>query len=272
MQSSESGPKTWLSMVEYYRATDWRTRAESLGHSLGVVVAAFLVGYVLLNVVAVALVAADVVSVEALANEDISVPPNAYAAVTVAQFLGMGVIGAAYLWWRSETTFFQVGVPDLRDAATVVVGFVTIFVASVGLSLIIQQLGVQAADNQVVQQGQQNPTIFLYMIPVTILLVAPAEELIFRGIVQGLFRRAYGVVPAVVLASALFGVAHWLALTGGGSRLTYVAIAGILGVVLGVSYEFTENLTVPVVIHGLWNAYLFGSQYAAATDAIAAMT
>ncbi|MEF8852045.1 MAG: CPBP family glutamic-type intramembrane protease [Haloarculaceae archaeon] len=257
-------------MVEYYRATDWRTRAESLGHSLGVVVAAFLVGYVLLNVVALALVAADVVSVEALANEEVPVPPNVYAAVTVAQFFGMGVLGAAYLWWRGGTDLFDVAVPDLRDVATVVVGFVAIFVAATALSVVIRQLGVETATNQVVEQGQQNPAIFLYMIPITIVFVAPAEELIFRGIVQGLFRRAYGVVPAVVLASALFGVAHWLALTGGG-RLTYIAIAAVLGVVLGVAYELTENLAVPVVIHGLWNAFLFGSQYAAATNAAAGM-
>jgi membrane protease YdiL (CAAX protease family) len=74
----------------------------------------------------------------------------------------------------------------------------------------------------------------------------------------------------VVLASALFGVAHWLALTGGGSRLTYVAIAAVLGLVLGVAYEFSENLAVPIVIHGLWNAFLFGSQYAAASGAVTA--
>jgi len=250
--------------MEYYRVTDWRTRAESLGHSLGVVVGAFLVGYVLLNVTALALVAADVVTVEALTEPDVPIPPTVYAAVTVAQFLGMGVLGGLYLWWRGDIALFDVGVPDLRDVATTVVGFVVLFVAASALTVVIGLLGVESATNEVVEQGQRNPRIFLYMIPITILLVAPAEELIFRGIVQGLFRGAYGVVPAVVLASALFGVAHWLALTGGGSRLTYVAIAAVLGLVLGVAYEYSENLAVPVVIHGLWNAFLFGSQYQAA--------
>jgi membrane protease YdiL (CAAX protease family) len=256
-------------MVEYYRVTDWRTRAESLGHSLGVVVGAFLVGYGLLNVTALALVAVDVVTVAALANPDVPVPPAVYAAITVAQFTGMGVLAYLYLRWRGETGLFDVGVPDLRDVATTIGGFVVLFGAVIVLSFVIRQLGVESATNQVVEQGRQNPAIFLYMIPVTILFVAPAEELLFRGIVQGLFRRAYGVVPAVVLASALFGVAHWLALTGGGSRLTYVAIAAILGVVLAASYELSENLTVPIVIHGLWNAFLFGSQYTAAANAAA---
>lgn len=251
--------------MDYYRVTDLQTRAESLGHSVGVVVLAFLVGYVLLNVTAVSLVSAGVVTAETLTNPDAPVPPTVYAAITVAQFVGMGATGYVYLRWRDESGLFDVAVPDLRDAAATVVGLVTLFAAVLVLSTLITALGVESATNDVVEQGRQNPAIFLYMIPVTILLVAPAEELIFRGIVQGLFRRAYGVVPAVVLASALFGVAHWLALTGGGSRLTYVAIAAVLGVVLGLSYEFTENLAVPVVVHGLWNAYLFGSQYTVAS-------
>jgi len=250
-------------MDEYYRVTDLRTRAESLGHSLGVVVGAFLLGYVLLNVVALVLVAAGVVSAEALANEDIPVPANVYAAVTVAQFAGFVAIAAAYVWWRDEFGLFDVDVPDLRDLGAMVGGFVALFVAALGVSVIVQQLGAETATNQVVEQGQQNPTLFLYMIPITILVVAPAEELLFRGVVQGLFRRAYGVLPGVLLASALFGVAHWLALTGAG-RLTYIAIAAVLGLVLGTVYELTENLAVPIVIHGLWNAFLFGSQYLAA--------
>jgi membrane protease YdiL (CAAX protease family) len=257
-------------MDEYYRVTDMRTRVESLGHSLGVVVGAFLLGIVLFNVAALVLAAAGVVSAEALANEEVPLPANVIAVTTVAQFVGFVVVGAAYVWWRDEFSLFAIGAPDLRDLAAMVVGFVALLVANLSVSVVVQQLGAETATNQVVEQGQQNPTLFLYMIPITILVVAPAEELLFRGVVQGLFRRAYGVVPGVLLASALFGVAHWLALTGAG-RLTYIAIAAVLGLVLGTAYELTENLAVPVVIHGLWNAFIFGSQYLVATGAVAAM-
>ncbi|PSP89942.1 CPBP family intramembrane metalloprotease [Halobacteriales archaeon QH_8_68_33] len=188
-------------MVEYYRATDWRTRAESLGHSLGVIVAAFLVGYVLLNVVALVLVGVGAVSVEALTSDAVPVPPVAYVVITVAQFGGFVLIAGAYLVWRDAFDLFSVDVPDLRDLGGVVGGTVALFVAAIAVSFVIQQLGVQTATNQAVELGQQNPALFLYMIPITILVVAPAEELLFRGVVQGLFRRAYGVVPAVVFAS-----------------------------------------------------------------------
>jgi membrane protease YdiL (CAAX protease family) len=257
-------------MDEYYRVTDLRTRVESLGHSLGVVVGAFLLGYVLLNVAALVLVAAGVVSAEALASADISVPANVYAVTTIAQFAGFVVIALTYVWWRDEFDLFAIDLPDLRDLGAMAGGFVTLFVAALSVSYVVQQLGADTATNQVVEQGQQNPTLFLYMIPITILVVAPAEELLFRGVVQGLFRRAYGLVPGILLASALFGVAHWLALTGAG-RLTYIAIAAVLGLVLGTVYELTENLAVPIVIHGLWNAFLFGSQYYDAVGVATAM-
>lgn len=108
------------------------------------------------------------------------------------------------------------------------------------------------------------------MVPISLLLVAPGEELIFRGVVQGLFRRAYGPVPAILITSALFGVAHYLALSGSG-KLVYVAVAAILGLVLGTVYELSDNLVVPTLAHGVWNSYLFLGQWVLLTYDIEAM-
>ena len=255
---------------KYYRVTDWRTRLESVGHSVGVVVAAFLLGYLFTYVVAFVLVGLGFVSLEAFTNPDVPLPGWVAIVAFIAQFSGFVAAVVAYLAWRDETDLFEYGVPDLTDLAWGVAGLVGLFVAAFAVSALIQLLGAETATNEVVELGQQNPRLFLYLIPVTILVVAPAEELLFRGVVQGLFRRAYGVAPAVVFASALFGVVHWVALTGGGSQLTYVAVAGVLGLVLGSVYELTENLVVPVAIHALWNVYVFGSQYLVATGAAGA--
>jgi hypothetical protein len=104
------------------------------------------------------------------------------------------------------------------------------------------------------------------MIPVAILLVGPFEELVFRGGVQGILRRTWGPGVAIVVASVLFGLVHWIALTGaGGSRVPYVTVAATLGLVLGYLYERSRNLVVPAVVHGLYNTVLFGAQYLSAT-------
>jgi len=251
---------------EYYRVADTETRVESLFHSIALVVLAFIAGTFLLAGAGSVLAALgfDVESTAAL-------PPLAYAALTATQFVGFFAVIGIYLQWRSDEQFFRVAVPSLRDLGWAVAGFVGLFAIATALSAVIQAAGVETATNQVITQGQQDPVRFLYLIPVTFLFVAPAEELLFRGIVQGLFRRAYGAVPAVVLASAVFGAMHYFALLGsGGSIVSSLAVAAALGVVLGTLYEVTENIAVPIVVHGCWNTMSFLLQYLQATGAVGA--
>ena len=72
-----------------------------------------------------------------------------------------------------------------------------------------------------------------------------------------------------VVGRVLFGLVHWIALVGSsGSRLPYVTVAALLGLVLGILYERSGNLTVAAVAHGLYNTVLFGAQYAEATGLV----
>ncbi|MFB6194938.1 MAG: lysostaphin resistance A-like protein, partial [Haloplanus sp.] len=161
----------------------------------------------------------------------------------------------------------QVKMPSLRQVGLVAVGVVVLVFAQVAIARLLTALGVRVAQNQVVATGQQDPRYFLYMIPVAILLVGPFEELVFRGGVQGILRRTWGPSVAIVVASVLFGLLHWFALTGSGAvaKVPYVTVAAMLGLVLGYLYERSRNLVVPAVVHGLYNTVLFGAQYLAAT-------
>jgi len=249
-------------MVETYRLADWETRLHSLGHAVGLVVAAFLIGIML------SIMGLQVLLLTGLVEPWEQTPPLlATISSTALQFVGFGIVVYAYLRWQNERDLFRLAVPSLNDIGWMVGGFVGVYAVATGIGIVLQLLGVQTASNQAIELGQQNPRLFLYFIPITILFVAPAEELLFRGVVQGLFRRAYGLVPGVILASALFGVGHYLALTGGG-KVTYLAIAAGLGLVLGTIYELTDNLAVPIVAHGLWNTLIFSVQYLAATGAV----
>jgi membrane protease YdiL (CAAX protease family) len=188
-------------------------------------------------------------------------------AAAVLQFLGFGIAVAGYLTLTDDWDLVEVRVPSLRSLGLIVAGVVVLLVAQVFLARLLTVLDIQAAQNQVVATGQQNPRYFLYMIPVAILLVGPFEELVFRGGVQGILRRTWGSGVAIVVASILFGAVHIFALLGGGGtgRLAYIAVAATLGLVLGYLYERSRNLVVPAVVHGLYNAVLFGLQYASET-------
>jgi membrane protease YdiL (CAAX protease family) len=184
--------------------------------------------------------------------------------------LGFGVGLAGYLALSDDWGLLSSHVrrPTVRDLGYVATGVVVILVGSVAASQALVALGVEVAQNRVITAGESDPTFYLYMIPVSLLLVGPFEELVFRGAVQGILRREFRATTAVVTASAIFGAIHFMALGSSGSKLSYLLVAAILGVVLGASYELTDNVVVPAVVHGTYNAVLFGLQYAAATGLV----
>lgn len=238
-------------------------RLQSLVHSLGLIIAAFVAGAAL-AITGLRLLAQVGVASQTAA----SLPPVAQAASAGLQFVGFLIVGLLYLRWRGEAELFEVRLPTLREVGWGLAGLLAVFALLNIMTVVIEALGVETAENAAITQGREQPVLFLYLIGVTLLLTAPAEELLFRGLVQGLFRRAYGLIPGVVVASLLFGVVHWVALSGSGSRLTYVAVATVLGLVLGVLYEKTENLAVPILVHGFYNTILFYAAYLATTGRI----
>ena len=236
--------------------TDLQARIGSLTRAVLVVFLAFLCAFAVVGLATPVLASTFGWSTDSMAYR---------VAASILQFVGFGVAVVGYLAITDQWGIVRAHVPSLRDVGYIVAGVVTILVAAAVAGQILARFGVNVAQNQVVETGQRNPRYFLYMIPVTLLFVGPFEELVFRGAVQGTLRRAYRPMVAVVIASGLFGLVHLVALTGGGSQLSYVAVAAVLGLILGYAYEKTANLVVPAVIHGLYNAVLFGSQYAAAT-------
>lgn len=81
-------------------------------------------------------------------------------------------------------------------------------------------------------------------------IVAPiAEEVFFRGVLYGFFRR-WGVVVALVLSTVLFVLPH---LGGHGPPVTQI----IGGLLFAVAYEIEGNLMTPITIHSLGNLTIF---------------
>lgn len=253
---------------EAYRFGSVEDRLRSVVHSIGLIVGSYLVGIVL-TLVAFTLLRA----LGATVGDSVeTLPVWANVLSTSLQFIGFYFACLAYLRWRSEGSLFEIGVPSLRDVGWVGLTFVGLLVGVNVITAALAQFGVTPATNAVIEQGERAPEYFLYLIPIALLLNGPAEELLFRGLIQGLFRRAYGVVPGIVLASVLFGAVHITAVitTGGGtaSILATLGTAGVLGLVLGAVYERTRNLLVPMVAHGVYNAVLFYVNYLRVTGQI----
>lgn len=195
--------------------------------------------------------------------------PIGMTIMSALQFLVMGVATVVYLVLVKEWDVLHWRQPELSDLAIVFgVAFACLLVNTVAGAL-FTVFDIQVAENVIVEEGENMPMYFLYMIPVMLLLVGPVEELLFRGVVQGVLREAVDVNLAIVFASLLFGFAH-VAATGGFhiSSLPYVLVTFVLGLVLGYVYERTESLVIPSIAHGIYNSFLLLLQYYAVTAGV----
>ena len=231
-----------------------RQRGRSLLTAVALAVSGFFVGAIVVFLTAQVLIFAGV-------NVMNSPAVQLVISTVMLQGVTFGLLAISYLKLSGlGFDFLALRRPTIRDAGWTVGGILAFFVLYRALNLIISTLGVPVAKNQVAQVGAQNPEVLLLLVPFSLLFVGPGEELLFRGLVQGTLRRAFHPWSAILLASTIFAVSHATALSGDG-QLTYMAIVFVLALVLGAVYEHVENLVIPAMIHGVYNAVLFAALY-----------
>ncbi len=94
--------------------------------------------------------------------------------------------------------------------------------------------------------------VLLALVGAMAVTVAPLfEELFFRGFLQPLLSRTFGVVAGVLLTAILFGCLHaaeyqfvW----------QYVAAISLVGIALGVVRVVTNSIIPSTIMHGCYNA------------------
>jgi len=77
-------------------------------------------------------------------------------------------------------------------------------------------------------------------------LAGVGEELLFRGAIQGWLAQHLDESLAIVAASLLFGLVHYLS-------FTYFVLATGLGLALGAAYALTDSLLLVMVWHGAYD-------------------
>lgn len=98
------------------------------------------------------------------------------------------------------------------------------------------------------------------MVLVNCALVALSEELMFRGILLDALRQRFGLWPAVLVSTLVFGAAHSLnvALVGAlAAALAQSAAAFVSGLLFCAIRLHTGSLWPCVALHALWNASTF---------------
>jgi membrane protease YdiL (CAAX protease family) len=188
---------------------------------------------------------------------------------TVALGAATTMTAAIYLAYTNRSlSFIDVRAPSLRAVAWAIGGVLSLFALLQVISIAFAALGVSTTQHSTTQAAQSEPSLLLPLVPLSLLVIGPGEELLYRNVIQkGLYEHAPRWV-AVLTASVIFALVHIPAYSTGGTTgqlAATLAVIFTLSIVLGTVYERTQNLLVPAFVHGSYNAILFGFEYLDAT-------
>lgn len=224
------------------------------------------------------------VFVAILAPSLLSDPPfAAVAAVAIvlvigqfAWFVGFGLWYLRRRGFSREQIVSYLGIerPTARQLGLVIGTAIVMVIAAGLLSTLVVELvdllgfDVEPAENESTQilENNPNPALLVGGILLMFLVVGPAEELLFRGVIQGRLRERLPAWSAIAIASVVFGSIHLFALGGTDPAgiATTIAVLSTVAVALGGIYEYTGNIVVAALTHGLYNSILITGLYVTA--------
>lgn len=232
-----------------------RRGEESQLRTVGIAIAIGVLGMVLL-------VLGTVAAALLLYPFGIAEPIFLVVGTSVGQLIGFGGLGLWYLRrrgydWSAIRSYLGVRIPSLREIGVVVGGYVGIIVALIVISVVVTLFLPEPAENQGAQAAAENPEIIPAMILMMLFVVGPCEELLYRGVVQNRLRENLDVLPSIAIASFIFAAVHVVALAGDVvGILVTILILFFPAMIFGWVYEYTGNLVVPALLHGIHNSIL----------------
>jgi len=154
-------------------------------------------------------------------------------------------------------------VPTRGHVVVSAAGLLAAFVVLWGVSWAASALSIPVGGHVAMRNlGLSAITLPVY-VGAMLLIVGPAEEFLFRHVLQ---RCLLTGRPArrVVAAGVAFGAVHALVYGLDVGAVVPVLALSTIGTVFGITYELTDNLTVPALVHGTYNAALFVGLFVAA--------
>lgn len=185
---------------------------------------------------------------------------GAYVLTFIAMATGFVSVAFLYFRYRGLDPVGYVGIhaPDRRDLMWVVIGYFGTMSLIIASGIVVTMLGVETETvNKAAEAGFERPVLLLWLVPLSFFVIAPVEELLFRGTVQSRLREAFSPWIAIPVTAAIFAVLHFPSLTGPASgRFVAIAILFFPSLVFGAIYEYTGKIVVPILVHGAYNSTL----------------
>lgn len=194
------------------------------------------------------------------------VPPTDIVQILRSRAIQLGFLAVALVYlivreFSLDSSTFRI--PSLRGVAWIIA--IPVLSAGVGFVLepLLASIGIvqpPATTGMSIDDFGTRPLLWIVVFAAWFVFAAPAEELLFRGIIQGRLRQTFEVVPGILLGAVCFGLMHVpvAALSAGLEPASAFIETSVSGAIFGVAYERTNNLLVPSVSHAaLWTGGFF---------------
>lgn len=240
---------------------------ESVPDPTGIVRTATVVGGIVLAALVTNLAATLAVSTVVGSNVG---EATTFAAVTVGSEVAFLLVGAAFLWGRSSFRL-PVRTPTRQERPYLVGGLIASFVAAflqfAITDAVVPTLELSPGFTEYSGFGEVTGIGLVVGAVLSLSVIGPAEEFLFRGVIQGRLREALGPVSGVGVASAVFALFHVYPvalLSPPPVVIAHMAVYYTLtGIIFGWVYYRTDNLVAPALVHGTFNAVLFATPFLA---------
>jgi len=161
--------------------------------------------------------------------------------------------------------YLDLSIPDGRTLAKFLLGgTIVLFTLRTSIVGTASVAGVPLAPPTLLESSGDPRSILLLLIPLSIIVVGPCEELLFRGVLQRYLRGAFSVRGSILGAGILFALIHVPTLVVVPSLLGIVVTISVIflvGLGFGWIYVQTNSLPVAMGVHGLYNAMIGASAY-----------
>ncbi|APX97825.1 CPBP family intramembrane glutamic endopeptidase [Natronorubrum daqingense] len=189
------------------------------------------------------------------------------ALLLILNFVGMALAGVIYLVATGRgLSWIDLHVPTRNDWKYLIGGSIGTIVFLYVVSLLFTLLNVPAAESNVMDIVGEDQTMILIMIFIVFFFNAPAEEFLFRNVIQKRLYAAFTRMHAVIVTSVIFALVHLpMYLLTGELVATFASLTIMFGgsVIFGYLYAKTDNLLVPTAAHAALNAFQFAILYLA---------
>jgi len=235
-----------------------------------------LAGFLLMQIVALTALAPAVAAGFSATSAAVQLFGTAVGQIVAFVGFGLWYLRRRGLDWEGVKSYLGVRRPGLRDAGIILGGTLAVLLGSavVGIAATAADEAFEltdpddtvGAEQEVVTMLTDNPELIPVAVLLMFLVVGPAEELLFRGVVQARMRERVSALPAILLTSVVFALIHIPGFALGSSLfdvVTGVSVLAIGSIIFGYVYERTQNIVVVALLHGFYNSVVLMFAYVA---------